>query len=260
MFKANSFTTKEWPLFEPYSSKFMSIGEEQGDSTVTAIAWSWPGLARHLRPVLAVLTSNHLLALWASTSDVRESRSWERVLIVNNVQAAASLPQTPSCRRIRSMAWSLPFQRPKCRLDHHRRDRGIHILAVALEDGNLHILKVLSPYNMESKSWRLERLCAVESSHRDSCGVYHAMKDKHNEALSSVNRNRYSLFGIAMEASRFIDTISFGPWTTHEEQAAETVVSFRAATVASSLRLSCTTLDLNHIKFELTELEHSLPV
>ena len=61
-----------------------SIGEEQSPSTITALAWSPLGLAKHKRPVLAVLTSNHLLSLWASTSDMKVPASWQRVYVVNN--------------------------------------------------------------------------------------------------------------------------------------------------------------------------------
>ena len=49
------FITQEWPWQVPASFKNMSIGEEQARATVTALAWSPPGLAKHRRSILAVL-------------------------------------------------------------------------------------------------------------------------------------------------------------------------------------------------------------
>jgi len=83
---------------------------------VTWLAWSPPGLAKHKRSVLAVLTSNHVLSLWASNSDMAVPESWERVCFVNNAVIAALREEkfksrfksasSPRLRRIRSAAWA----------------------------------------------------------------------------------------------------------------------------------------------------------
>ena len=99
------------------------MGEEQSSSTVTWLAWSPPGLAKHKRSVLAILTSNHMVSLWASNSDMTVPESWERVSIVNH--AVNSALREEKCRvgfsngsdlrlkRIRSAAWA-PLLDIKC--------------------------------------------------------------------------------------------------------------------------------------------------
>jgi len=114
--RTNTFTWGEWPEQELQSSGEFSIGEEQSPSTVTWLAWSPPGLAKHKRSVLAVLTSNHVLSLWASNSDMAVPESWERVCFVNDAVKAAlreqrfkeRLKSVKSLRlkRIRSAAWA----------------------------------------------------------------------------------------------------------------------------------------------------------
>lgn len=115
------FTQDEWPEPILLGNDDFSIGEEQSFSIVTALAWSPAGLAKHRRPALAVLTSNHVLSLWASNSDMAISSSWERVLIVNWLVHQSALPaavpglhsdnesvnneQSP-LSRVQSMSWA----------------------------------------------------------------------------------------------------------------------------------------------------------
>lgn len=112
----NTFTESEWPECELASSESFSVGEEQSNSTVTWLGWSPPGLAKHKRSVLAVLTSNHLLSLWASDEDFGNLESWKRVCIINNVfeiafrqegfQSEIKNIQDQRLRRVRSVAWA----------------------------------------------------------------------------------------------------------------------------------------------------------
>ena len=51
---------------------------------MVGLHWSPPGLSRHHRCSLAILTSNHVLSLWASTAYPHERVSWHRVLVVNH--------------------------------------------------------------------------------------------------------------------------------------------------------------------------------
>ena len=118
--RVNLFTWVEWPEQGPLENAGFSVGEEQSLSTVIALAWSSPGLAKHKRPVLAVLTSNHLLSLWASNSDMKIPSSWGRVLVINMSmrRSLELLPANSSSRlqseklknpqmlRIRCMAWA----------------------------------------------------------------------------------------------------------------------------------------------------------
>ena len=259
-FKVNHFTAEEWPLFGPRPSSVMSIGEEQSDSNATAIAWSTPGLARHGRPVLAVLTSNGLLSLWASTTDPRESDSWERVLVINKSNKAPARNPKLAFPRIRSMAWSWPLKPIKDDHNHHQSSWVTHILAIGLDDGSLHVLKITSPVNTESDHWRCERLCGVDDIHKGTFEINQTLRNKENGGLSSFKHNKPSLFRMAMEASHFIDSLHFESWTQRDAKTFDTVVSFRTTTDVGFLSLSCEASLLNQYDFELKESECLLPV
>ena len=112
----NTFTRSEWPECELAPSASFSVGEEQSNSTVTWLGWSPPGLAKHKRSVLAVLTSNHLLSLWAANEDLGNLESWKRVCIINDAfeiafrqerfQSKIENIQDQRLRRARSAAWA----------------------------------------------------------------------------------------------------------------------------------------------------------
>ena len=185
------FAFDEWLWQEPASFQEMSIGEEQSRATVTALAWSPPGLAKHGRSVLAVLTSNLILSLWASNSDPTDPGSWERVSVVNRILLSGSRLQ----QRIRSMAWAPTNPQHIDRLTPSSGKKwGIPLLAVADDSSGLYFLKVSSPYNGQSLEWNIEVL------HREVVAVSQSPSD------------RPSLLNLAMNANHFIDRIEFGRW------------------------------------------------
>lgn len=190
--RTNTFTWGEWPEQELQPSGEFSIGEEQSPSTVTWLAWSPPGLAKHKRSVLAVLTSNHVLSLWASSSDMAVPESWERVCLVNDAIRAALKEEkfksrfrsvsSPRLCRIRSAAWAPlrdlvrvddsgymiakeDLQRNGAQSDRNgtleTSGAGNHLslptmqqlLAVANDCGSLYILKVCSPSTSALDVW-----------------------------------------------------------------------------------------------------------
>ena len=188
---ASNFTTGEWPRQEQASFKEMSIGEEQARATVTALAWSPPGLAKHRRSVLAVLTSNLILSLWASDSNPTDLDSWKRVLIVNKVLSSESRLQ----QRIRSIAWAPTNpQHVDRRATFSRRKWGIYLLAIADDSNGLYILEVSSPFAGQNFDWNVEVL------------------RRNNIPVSNSSTDRPSLLNIAMNANHFINRIEFGTW------------------------------------------------
>ena len=185
------FTTEEWPWQEQASFEDMSIGEEQARATVTALAWSPPGLAKHRRSVLAVLTSNLILALWASDSDPADPDSWKRVLIINKALFSGSRLR----QRIRSMAWAPTNpQHVDRRTPFSRRRWGIPLIAIADDSNGLYILKISSPFAGQPFAWNVEVL------YHDDIPV----PNRTNDRPSLLNR--------AMNANHFIDRIAFGTW------------------------------------------------
>lgn len=187
----SNFTFEEWPWQEQASFKDMSIGEEQATATVTALAWSPPGLAKHRRSVLAVLTSNLILSFWSSNANPMMVDSWERILIVNK----ALYPGSRLQQRIRSMAW-VPMnpQQVDRQTPFSRRKWGIPLIAIADDCNGVYMLKVSSPFAGQSFEWTVEVL------HR------------HNIPVSNPPNYRPSLLSLAMNANHFVDHIEFGTW------------------------------------------------
>ena len=187
----SSFTFAEWPWQEPASFRDMSIGEEQARATVTALAWSPAGLAKHRRPVLAVLTSNLILSLWTSNASPTDANSWERIVVINKALQTGSRLQ----QRIRSMAWAPTNpQHVERQTPFSRRKWGIPLIAVADDNNGLHVLKVSSPFPGPTSDW------IVEVLHR------------HSVPVSTSSNGLPSLLNDILSASHYVGRIEFGRW------------------------------------------------
>lgn len=84
-----------------------SLGREQSNSKVVALAWSPRGLGIHKRPVLAILTSSHMLSLWEhnGTSD-----TWHRTGVVNDILPTYhSSFRNKTALNIHAFAWLPPL-------------------------------------------------------------------------------------------------------------------------------------------------------
>ena len=203
-FHANRFTIDEWPWPEPASFKDMSIGEEQALVTVTALAWSPCGLAKHRRSVLAVLTSNLLLSIWTSYGDPADPETWERVMIVNDLLMPENLSspqkQSRASQRIRSIAWApvnpehaerqTPFSPSKW---------GVFLMAITNDEGGVYFVTFTSPFIDASMGWEIQTL------------LY-----KRIPPATQPNQ-RPSLLRLKMSEKCFIDQVSFGTWNSGEE-------------------------------------------
>ena len=181
-FPINEFTYQEWPRQRQRRFVEMSIGEEQATATVISLAWSPPGLAKHRRCALAILTSNLVLSIWAPGGRPTYSECWQRVLVVQNT-------------RVRSAAW-LPSH-PKSdetQLPPSIRKWGVHILAVADDCNAISFLNISSPYTSPLKSWVCKTLGHVSIP-----------------PFPKVN-TRASILWEELNAKHFIDYMAFGDW------------------------------------------------
>ena len=158
--RVNLFTFEEWPPQEPASLEDLSIGEEQSVSTVTNLSWSEPGLAKHGRSVLTVLTSNLLLSLWESGSDPGEASSWRRISVINNVLReyfTTSVTSERAVKRmtpIRAAAWTHAS-------NPSRREKYCNILAVTNDHSDVVFLQIRKPYDVRdpcTQKWQVEVL------------------------------------------------------------------------------------------------------
>lgn len=220
-FRVNSFTTEEWPMQEPLGFDDFSIGEEQSVSTVTAISWSAPGLGKHRRSVLAVLTSNLILSIWESESDPMEPESWERVLVINHslrdyFSSHDDNTNTPNDRegllrqwtRIRAFAWADPLRSEGNRGQPSYQSKwGMFILAVTNDNGEIFILRIISPYNMDlgqSTKWEV-MLCWHDK----------ALPATQTES-QPVQLVQWSLLSAAMAEQLFVRDLVWGSWIYNE--------------------------------------------
>ena len=232
--RTNVFTGDEWPFQEPIAFNDFSIGEEQSISTVIALSWSPPSLGKNKRCVLAVLTSNLVLSLWASNSDPSVASSWERVFVVNNgiwdsyirkgIFDGASEFTEPVLRRalrIRSAAWAPLLQRAQ-EYDKTRTTNvsTLYFLAVTTDDNSILFLLVSSPHVNDSIYWdaKIVRQHIFAKFQRQE-SLYH-----HDSLLSA-----------ALETKSFIDRVSLSAWIQFEN-VVETSIDFRKdnATIAQA--------------------------
>ncbi|KAL4798448.1 transcription factor IIIC subunit delta N-term-domain-containing protein [Aspergillus venezuelensis] len=163
-FKANVFTINEWPIMFPQTRNHFSVGAEQSMSHVVEVAWSPPGLTKYRRSVLAVLTTNMLLSIYALSST---SGKWTRIAVVNKVleeyfresiesdtlgernsnlfrrdleDKSARLRKT----NVRSFTWTPTFKVPAEDRKYPGPESrwGIPLLAVTNEDNEMVFLKI----------------------------------------------------------------------------------------------------------------------
>ncbi len=200
-FQVNRFTIDEWPWQEPASFKDMSIGEEQALVTVSALAWSPCGLAKHRRSVLAVLTSNLLLSLWTPYADPADPECWERVMIVNYFLIPENVPtpqkQSRTSQRIRSMAWApICPEHVERQTPFSTRKWGVFLMAITDDENGVYFVNFISPFTGSTMAWEIQTL------------LY-----KRIPPAAQPNQ-RPSLLRLKMSEKRFIDRVSFGTWNS----------------------------------------------
>lgn len=163
-----------------------SVGAEQSLSTVVGVTWSPPGLAKYRRSVLAVLTTNMVLSLYALSGT---SGKWSRIAVVNQAlehffrenienntlttrfqsffrRDAEDKPPRTRKTNIRTFSWTPPLKVPtKNQLYPGPESRwGVPLLAVANDDNDLVFLQVQQPKSQKDSSESLD-VEAVSSIH-----------------------------------------------------------------------------------------------
>lgn len=202
-FRANTFSYDEWPVRPQASFANMSIGEEQSRVSVASLEWSPPGLAKHRRSILAVLTTNLILSLWVPGPDPRDSEGWKRVRIVNKVIIPQSISLTVKIRsldRIRCMAWVPPNrEHTDQEFSFSTRKWGIPLLAVADDNNGLCILTVCNPLTSATVPLDVQALA-------------------YRTVTPHLTRtSRPSLLDEALNAKHFIDHVFFMDWDSVSE-------------------------------------------
>lgn len=218
--RVNVFATAESPLQDPARSAISSIGEEQATFTVAALSWSPPGLAKHGRCALAILTTNHVLSIWEPTRNPREAGAWKRVLVVNHAlkryfeKEAESEEQMDEFEaqerlrlrmRIRAFAWA-PHSGQAT--DSGLPSSGISLnrhqfVAIGNDEGEIVVIRICSPYDIlstERSGWRAEVIHHFSSPSLSSATL------EAKEHLPS------SLLSDYLAASNIVTDIVWSPW------------------------------------------------
>ncbi|OJJ54242.1 hypothetical protein ASPSYDRAFT_161355 [Aspergillus sydowii CBS 593.65] len=220
-FRANVFTTNEWPVMFPQPRDNFSVGAEQSLSTVVGVAWSPPGLAKYRRSVLAVLTSNMVLSLYALSGT---SERWLRIAIVNQAleiffresienntlttrfqsffrrDAEDKSPRTRKTN-IRAFSWTPPLKVPaKNQLYSGPESRwGVPLVTVANDDNDLVFLQVQQPESQQGSSGSLD-VEAVSSIHLPASPSY-------GQVLQPG-----SILSSALQTQVRMSSLTSGPW------------------------------------------------
>ncbi|KAF4536653.1 Short-chain dehydrogenase/reductase SDR [Lasiodiplodia theobromae] len=216
--RTNQFTSTEVPPIDPLPLRASSVGEEISTSDTSLIEWSPPGLAKHARCALAVLTTNLTLSLWVSDSDPKVTRSWKRVLILNHelemyfqeLYAHEEFRLELDCetrrrlrRRIRSFAWS-PQLRPPPPSQYSVQEARFPIngsfIAVSNDNNDVVILRIDSPYSFFSPPSAKWSARAV---------AHFSLEPK----LDMHQGPRLFLLAETLSEQRFISNLAWSPWT-----------------------------------------------
>ncbi len=198
-----------------------SVGAEQSLSTVVGVAWSPPGLAKYRRSVLAVLTSNMVLSLYALSGT---SERWLRIAIVNQAleiffresienntlttrfqsffrrDAEDKSPRTRKTN-IRAFSWTPPLKVPaKNQLYSGPESRwGVPLVTVANDDNDLVFLQVQQPESQQGSSGSLD-VEAVSSIHLPASPSY-------GQVLQPG-----SILSSALQTQVRMSSLTSGPW------------------------------------------------
>ncbi|KAI4748428.1 hypothetical protein E4T50_01313 [Aureobasidium sp. EXF-12298] len=240
--KTSFFTLEDIQLQLPLSWKNFSIGEEMSESFVHALDWSPPGLGKHKRSVLAVLTSNHVLSIWECVGKPEIATDWVRACVINHALQAHYKEkdvQSPeesehdhferlrAKRRIRAFAWSPALPNPSLSGASGDCTTRYPFLAVSNDRGEVLIVKIQTPYDIlepNTEGWSL--------SVAASFGV--GIPDTKKSALSACMPVTYKW------RSPFVDQLAWSPWGLDSANMPTSILTF-----TSQSSLQCTSVKVD---------------
>jgi len=211
----------------PLSWKHMSVGEEQSELFCSSIAWSPPGLGKHKRCLLTVLTANHILSLWECTGRPEGPADWIRVCIINHaLQTFASHNDTDDSekrkmrQRIRSFSWShSPYSAVAAGFSGASVALSHPYLAVSNDLGEVFIVKIKTPHDLlsiDDTDW--------------TASIIQTFAFQPNPAKRAVATGCMPIHFKPRKA--FVDQLTWSPWT---KDATGNLSSVLAMTFQSSL-------------------------
>ncbi|KAF2687909.1 hypothetical protein K458DRAFT_414979 [Lentithecium fluviatile CBS 122367] len=214
------FTREELPLKLSAPFRNCSIGEETSPSLPMKISWSPPGLAKHRRCALGILTSSLNLSIWSTDGKVKENSGWKRRLIVNDAlaeyfsgdtaleESALTSRKQGKVRlrsRVRDFAWA-PILPPlqACGTVGTQLAWGQHIVAICNDDNQVIFTLINSPTTTLGRD---ERWNAKVVNH-------FAVTPDPNSIFSEVP----TTFDEIMQQQRFISHVAWSPWIVCDDR------------------------------------------
>ncbi|KAF2445474.1 hypothetical protein P171DRAFT_520254 [Karstenula rhodostoma CBS 690.94] len=208
------FTATELPEKEAGPISTYSVGEEVSTSAPISIAWSPPGIAKHRRCALGVLTSSLVLSIWASEGKIDDEVSWKRKLIINDALVlyfSSNLNEVESTlvhetvekmrlrTRIRCFAWapSLPSPEPAAIIGT-QTTWAQPIVAVANDDNQIAFVAIDTPATT---------LGAEEEWSGEALNHFSVTPDSENVFESA------DTFDEIMQQQRHVSRLAWSPWT-----------------------------------------------
>ncbi|KAF1979674.1 hypothetical protein BU23DRAFT_523084 [Bimuria novae-zelandiae CBS 107.79] len=210
------FTLEELP--DKYAAPLAnySIGEEVSTSAPISIAWSSPGIAKHRRCALGVLTSSLMLSVWASEGKVDDATSWKRKFVMNDALAvyfSGNVSEVESSlvddvaekmrlrTRIRCFAWAPPLPSPNASAIFGTQIAWSQpIVAVTNDDNQIAFVALDSP--------------ATALDHEDPWSGEVLNHISITPDSESITKNPIT-FDEIMQQQRHISQMAWSPWTTH---------------------------------------------
>lgn len=242
----NVFTSEEWEMGFPSKREDFSVGAEQSLSTVAGLAWSSPGLGKHRRCVLAVLTSSLLLTFYEALG---RQRQWTRVGIVNhalNRYFNDMEKKDPSFsalrkRRVRAFAWCPPLKfegengSAVGGYETGEARWGRQLLAIANDDNDLVIVQVERRVHVHNDDGQQQQH-QQQSPYEVRVLGHLPMGDDASSKFPMILGQ--SLFSAALESHTRIKHVSCGPWLAAEKQGQTVQRAVVAMVLGSRLRLA----------------------
>lgn len=244
-FRTNLFTASEWPVIYPQDRQTFSLGAEQSNSTIVGLKWSPPGLGRHRRCVLSVLTSNLMLSFYEPVG----LGKWTRVAIVNDALKSYFEPlvqeKGPKLRKstIRSFSWCPPIKAPRSEkpstpysVPDAETRWGVQLLAATNDDNEVILLRTQrsKPEPNSTSSYVLKLLSITALG--DLAGNYPMIHPG-------------SVFSTALKSRIKASNLSCGPWlfqTSGTQQNTYSVTSNVAVLYGTKLRVVKLDVKLTH--------------
>ena len=215
------------------------------ESFVHALDWSPPGLGKHKRSVLAVLTSNHVLSIWECIGKPEIATDWVRACVINHALQAHykekdvqdpeesehdRFERLRAKQRIRAFAWSPALPDSSLSGASGNCTTRSPYLAVSNDRGEVLIIEIQTPHDILEPHTTRWGLSVVASFGID-------VPDNKKSALSACLPVTFKW------RSPFVDQLAWSPWALDANNMPTSILTF-----TSQSSLQCTSVKIDDEK------------